>query len=59
MKNFKQFTTEAEGDGASVAAAKERIKREKKTDAMKFDRILDRAKVDDAKTRARLTKPKT
>jgi hypothetical protein len=59
MKNFKEFTTEAKEEGRAVTNAKERIKREKKTDAMKFDRILDRAKVDDAKTRARLTKPKT
>lgn len=39
-------------------AAKDRIKRERNSDAKKFDRIIDRAKVRDAKVRAQLTKPK-
>jgi hypothetical protein len=50
---------EAKGDGANVKAAKERIKRERNSDAKKFDRILDRASIADAKVRAELSKPKS
>jgi len=39
-------------------SAKDRIKRERNTDAKKFDRILDRAKIRDAKIRAQATRPK-
>ena len=59
MKKFKEFTAEAKGDGANTRAAKERIKRERKADAQKFDRILDRAAVADAKVKAQSTKPKS
>lgn len=58
MKTFKEFT-EAKSDGANVTAAKERIKRERNADAKKFDRILDRASIADAKIKAQSTKPKS
>lgn len=48
----------AEKYSANEKAAKDRIKRERNSDAKKFDRILDRAKVRDAKVRAQMTKPK-
>ena len=54
MKSFK----EARGDGQHTRSAKERIKRERRSDAQKFDRILDRAAVADAKERAAVSKPR-
>jgi hypothetical protein len=56
MKNFKEFKEETK-NGANERAAKERIKRERNNDAMKFDRIMDRAKIADAKMKAQMSKP--
>jgi hypothetical protein len=56
MKNFKEFKEETK-NGANERAAKERIKRERNNDAMKFDRIMDRAKIADAKAKAQMSKP--
>lgn len=63
-KLFKKRATggvvkEEKGDGPNVKTAKERIKRERDTDRKKFDRILDRAIIDDARLKARKTKPKS
>jgi len=57
MKSFNNFTEE-KNEGSHEKAAKERIKRERRSDANKFDRIMDRAKVADAKEKAMSTKPK-
>ena len=44
-------------EGRNTKVAKERIKRERESDRIKFDRILDRARLDDAKLKNRSTRP--
>lgn len=58
MKTFKEFFSEAEDDGPNERSVKERIKREKNADRRKWDRLLDRAMIDDARLKAQKTKPK-
>lgn len=63
-KLFKKRATggivvkEADDDGVNVKAAKERIARERANDRKKFDRIMDRAIIDDAKAKALNTRAK-
>lgn len=57
MKSFKDHVKEQK-EGPNTTAAKERIKRERKADGQKFDRIMDTAKVRDAKLSAQQSKPK-
>lgn len=57
MKSFNEFKEEQD-IGSNTKAAKERISRERNNDSVKFDRILDRAKVQDARVKAMSTKPK-
>lgn len=59
MKTFKEFFSEAEDDGPNEKAVKEKIKREKNADRNKWDRLLDRAMVNDARLKAQKTRPKT
>jgi len=47
------------GDGPNTIEAKNRIRRERRADSKKFDKILDRAMIDDAKLKAQSTKPKS
>lgn len=54
MKNFKNFKEST----AAQDQAKERIKREKEADKVKHDRIMDRARLRDTKTKNRMTEAK-
>lgn len=44
-------------EGRNTETTKERIKRERERDRVKFDRLLDRARLDDAKLKNRQTRP--
>lgn len=55
MKSFKDFVKEAD-IGNREKAVKDEIKREKVTDRKRWDRALDKARIDDVKFKNRNTK---
>lgn len=56
-KSYEEFMRETKTDGPAVKSAKKQVKREKKTDNIKHDRMLDRARLTDARNKNRKTTP--